>query len=110
MNRAESLHQIITFGKQRDEAFMSLVKLGYDHDAEPFSLTTAVLTEVLSLYMADAISADDLEEWANFVETRDDINGQAIEGYIYALAEPEVMGDITKNNIRQMLTVLQASN
>jgi len=107
MNRTEALQQIITFGKQRDEAFTKLVKCSYDSDIEHFALEHKILADVLAMYINGSISGDDLEEWANFVECRDDINYLAVEDYIYALANPEIMGDISQAKINQMLVVLK---
>jgi hypothetical protein len=110
MDRAESLNQIITFGELREEAFTELVKFGYDNDkTKLFELSDEILGDVLAKYISGSISEDDLEEWANFIECRDDINFSKLEGYIYALANPEIMGDISKNKIAQMLQVLTAS-
>ncbi len=107
MNRTEALHQIITFGKQRDKAFTKLVNFSYDSDIEHFALEHKILADVLAMYINCSISGDDLEEWANFVECRDDINYLAVEDYIYALANPEIMGDISQTKINQMLIVLK---
>ena len=107
MNRTEALQQIITFGKQRDEAFTKLVKCRYDSDIEHFVLEHKILADVLAMYINGSISGGDLEEWANFVECRDDINYLAVEDYIYALANPEIMGDISQAKINQMLVVLK---
>lgn len=64
---------------------------------------------MLNKYISDSISDHDLEEWANFVECRDDIDYSKVEGYIYALANPELMGEITQCKIVKMLQVLNAS-
>lgn len=107
MNRTEALQQIITFGDLRDVAFTELVKFGFDSDVEHFVLDHKVLLDVLARYISGSISGDDLEEWANFVECRDDINYLAVEDYLYALANPEIMGNISQAKIKQMLVVLK---
>ncbi len=106
MSRAEALNQIITFGELRESAFSQLVKFANDRDFEPFEVSKLILAGVLNKYLSGSISADDLEEWANFVECRDDIEDSQIEGYVYALANPELMGEITKHKIIKMLKVL----
>jgi len=110
MDKAESLKQIITFGKLREEAFIELVKFGYDNKTKLTELTDRILANVLTKYLSGSITADELEEWANFIECRDDINYSKLEGYIYALANPVVMGDINKDKIAKMLRVLVASS
>ncbi|MEH6442851.1 MAG: hypothetical protein V7784_03055 [Oceanospirillaceae bacterium] len=111
MDRAEALNQIIIFGEFRDTAFKELVKFGlaFDSDAETIEVSNQILAGVLAMFIADTITLDDLEEWASFVESRDDINYSTIEGYVYALANPELMGGVDKNKIAKMLQLLMAA-
>ena len=62
MNRTEALHQIITFGKQRNEAFTKLVNFSYDSDIEYFALEHKILADVLAMYISAANTSDELEE------------------------------------------------
>jgi len=109
MNRQQALQQIITFGEQRDAAVSALAQFGWDPSFEVISVDSHALIIVLTKYMSGEINADDLELWANFIECRDELDYTAIEGYIYALADPELMGGISLVNIEKMLTVLTAS-
>jgi len=109
MNRQQALQQIIAFGEQREAAVTALTKFGWDPSFEVISIDSHALIVVLTKYMSDEISADDLELWANFIECRDELDYSAIDGYIYALADPELMGDISPITIKKMLTVLTAS-
>jgi hypothetical protein len=106
MKRVEALVQIITFGECREQAFSALSQFGFDSDVELVEISDSMLADVLQLFITGLISADDLEEWANFIECRDDINFSRNEGYIYALANPELMGEINTENIIQMLKIL----
>lgn len=106
MNRQQALEQIIAFGEQRDMAVNALAKFGWDPSFEVISVDSHALILVLTKYMSGDIDADDLELWANFIECRDELEYSDIEGYIYALADPEQMGGISLDNIKKMLTVL----
>lgn len=106
MNRTELLTQIITFGESREQAFSELSAFGFDSKDVLIEISDSILTLVLEKFIADTISADDLEEWACFIEFRDDINFSKNEGYIYALANPELMGEISKENIIKMIRLL----
>lgn len=110
MNRTELLMQIITFGEYREQAFSALASqglAGYD-TRDLLEISDSILIGVLQKFISGCISADDLEEWAIFVECRDDINCDKNEGYIYALANPELMGEITTKNISKMLAILMS--
>jgi hypothetical protein len=106
MNRQQALQQIIAFGEQRDMAVSALAQFGWDPSFEVISVDSHALILVLTKYMSGDIDADDLELWANFIECRDELDYSDIEGYIYALADPEQMGGISLANIGKMLTVL----
>jgi hypothetical protein len=107
MNRAEALKQIVTLGTHKETAYSELAKFRYDSEIEYFVVSKFILGNVLSMYLADKITANDLEEWANFVECRDDLDYEIIEGYIYALANPDLIGDINKEKIKKMLHLLK---
>jgi len=109
MNRQQALQQIIAFGEQRDAAVSALAKFGWDPSFEVISVDSHALVVVLTKYMSGEIDADALELWANFVECRDELDYSAIDGYIYALADPELMGQITPAQIERMLMLLTAS-
>lgn len=106
MNRRQALQQIITFGELREAAVSALAKFGWDPNFAVLSVDSQALILVLTKYMSGEINADDLELWANFIECRDELDYTAIDGYIYALADPEMMGDISPTTIEKMLTVL----
>ena len=108
MTRVEALIQIIKFGPNRDTAYMELLKLGYDSNVELYEVTKSDLAAVLKMYLSDNLSNDELEEWANFIECRDDLNYEAIEGYIYALANPYLDDEITIAKAAKMLELLDA--
>ncbi|MFY8274760.1 hypothetical protein AAEU32_11615 [Pseudoalteromonas sp. SSDWG2] len=106
MNRSHALEQIVTFGNQKDEAYGELIKFGYDAGKAYFVVTKAVLAKILHMYLAQQISSDELEMWANFIECRDDIDYEIVEDFIYSLANPSLMGEITHETIAKMVTLL----
>ena len=106
MDRAESLRQIISFGQYREEAFDSLFNDPTDPESESVIASVEMLHAVLQKFIQGTISTDDLEEWAMFVEFRDDIDHSSIEDYIYALSNPDLMGGIDKDKVVQMARLL----
>lgn len=106
MDRAESLRQIISFGPRREEAFDSLFNCPQDSEPELVIASAEMLYGVLQKYIAGTISMDDLEEWAMFVESCDDIDHSSIEDYVYALANPHLMGEIDKEKIVKMAELI----
>lgn len=109
MNRAEALKQIVTFGAEKEAAYSELVKFGYDSEIEYLVVTKSILESVLQMFLSDKITDDELEEWANFIECRDDLDYEVIEGYIYKLANLYLVGDINKEKITKMVHLLKAT-
>ncbi|WP_077343601.1 hypothetical protein [Pseudocolwellia agarivorans] len=109
MNRAQALEQIITFGDKIELAYSELAKFEWDSDIEHFTVSKEVLISILSKYLANEINSEELEDWANFIECRDDTDYESVEDYIYSLANPVLVGNITKPKIEKMVELLKAS-
>lgn len=109
MSRTEALRQIVSFGENRELAYVALASFPFDCDVELFAVNKFDLTFALNKYLANEISADDLEIWANFIECREDLNYEEIEDYIYALANPELVGELDVIKIKKMVQLANAS-
>lgn len=103
------LQCIISFADGRcdqaelDAALMSLLRHGSSHVA---IVSSTQLACVLQLYLAGAIDADALEQWAQLLEIRAEFDISAIEDFLYALANPAEMGGINPQTIHRMLDLL----
>ncbi len=106
MNKTESLKQILHFGINREEAYSVLLSYPIGDENSLVVASKQLLAEVLQMNLDNKISFDDLEEWATFIECRDDINYTQIEDFVYALANPELMGSIDKEKITKMIDLL----
>lgn len=108
MGRLEALRQIVTFGPQRELAYSVLAGYPFDSEVELVEITKPELADVLHKYLLKEITAEDLEEWANFIECRDDLDYKKVEDYIYALANPDLVGEIDSIKINKMVQLLNA--
>lgn len=106
MNREDALKQIISFGPDLDEAYSVVLSHPLSRDNEVVVASRQSLAVVLRKYLADEIAVDDLEEWTMFVDCRDDVDCSPIEDYVYALTNPELMGDISKEKAAAMVELL----
>jgi len=109
MTREEALLAIIQFTKDKDEAFSQLAKFPRECETTLINVTPSILINNLKLYTQKIISSDDLEFWANFVEIREDINFNTVEGEIYALSNPDLMGEITVSKMEKLISILEGS-
>ncbi|WP_409424507.1 hypothetical protein [Pseudoalteromonas sp. RW-H-Ap-1] len=107
MNIQKALAEFITFGEQRDNAISVIVSNSSNNQTYLYTLTKPILIDVLTRCLNKEIDIDDLELWANVIESRDDINCAEYEGVIYALSNSEQMGELTHQKLAQLLKLLQ---
>ncbi|KJY89977.1 hypothetical protein CWB89_12795 [Pseudoalteromonas piscicida] len=104
MNKQQALAEFVTFGPHKAQALDILLS---DNSAVSLAISKATLSVVLAKYLSGEIDEDDLENWAGFVELRDEIDCTLIEDYLYALNNPELMGGINLDSIGNMLKLIK---
>ncbi|MEI8668092.1 hypothetical protein P4S65_07115 [Pseudoalteromonas sp. B131b] len=107
MNTQKALAEFITFGEQRDEAISVIVSSPADSNKTHCTLSTEVLIDVLKRCLSNEIDLDDLELWANVIESRDDIDCAEHEGVIYALSNSEQMGELNHQKLAQIVALVK---
>ncbi len=100
MNQFQALYEILTFTPQREQAIALYLEY-YDEDFR-FELTKDIIIIVLKKCINDVISVDDLEEWASFIDCRDEIINDKYEDYIYALSNPALMNPVDMRNKKEV--------
>ena len=104
------LDLILLRGKPQDIK-KELSKYSWDSVSPIVKIDTQSMIFVLTKYIKGDISTDELEEWANLVECRDDIEiPSVIQEFIFELANPEINGDITKKKVNDYVKVLECEN
>ncbi len=83
----------------------------WDCDEELVTLTSSMLKTILMKVVSDEISFDHLEDWANFIECRDDIAFDSdfptlMKEIITSLANPYLYGEISVEKIERWLEQL----
>ncbi|MBH0049442.1 hypothetical protein [Pseudoalteromonas sp. SWYJZ19] len=107
MNTQKALAEFITFGEQRDEAISVIVSSAADSNKAHYTLSNEVLVDVLKRCLSNEIDLDDLELWANVIESRDDIDCAEHEGVIYALSNSEQMGELNHQKLAQIVALVK---
>lgn len=104
------LDLILLRGKPQDIK-KELSKYSWDSVSSIVKIDTQSMIFVLTKYIKGDISTDELEERANLVECRDDIEiPLMIQEFIFELANPEINGDITKKKVNDYVKVLECEN
>ncbi|MDP4985069.1 hypothetical protein [Pseudoalteromonas tunicata] len=104
MDRRTLLKKIVLFDKP-EEAFCELGNFARLSKEDALLVDKNILCDVLTLYLNQQITDEDLKDWAAFVECNDEINCTLIEDFIFALANNEMIGGINSNSIALMLTL-----
>jgi hypothetical protein len=106
MNIQKALAEFITFSVQRDDAISVIVSTPAYDQAPLYTLKTDVLVDVIERCLSGEIDLDDLELWANVIESREDVDCAEHEGVIYALSNSEQMGEFNKQNLALILGLM----
>lgn len=111
MDRFLVLRNLVTFGKSIDELSDMLSQLSWDYENQPFVVKSSEVKIVLERFLSGERSAKELEDWANLIECREDLEFEeqgfeAIENIIDCLANPVLQGKITTASCEALLASL----
>lgn len=110
MDREEVLNHLIHFNLPLNDIQYQLMK--YEWDSEPLViLKKDDLKLILKKYVEGLISNNALEEWANIIESREDVGytpseSRLIKEIIFILANPDISMKLTKNNVCKLIEKL----
>lgn len=106
MTHLEAVKAIVHFSEKRSEAFSVL--LSSSQSEVVYCVSNQDVLTVLDKVLSKQLDMDELEMWAQLLDMREDIDTQQVEGVLYALSNPELMGQITMEKIQQLSKLLEA--
>lgn len=102
--RSELLDKLIKFSAPLAEIKLRLYELVWDFDGQPLELGSYHLIGVLRRYLSDELNCEEVTEWANIIEMRDDIEiGNNIGEFMHELANPNLEGHLDKVRANQII-------
>ncbi|KZN46326.1 hypothetical protein [Pseudoalteromonas luteoviolacea] len=104
MEYFEALSAFARCSVEKSEAMSVLAKTA--DGSGSFQVTLPMFKVVLKQALNDELSFDELEFWASVLLQREDYQVEAIEGSLYALSEPYLMGGLDKAKIARLLALL----
>lgn len=115
MDRLEVLKQVISFERPVEDLALRLSQFDWDYEGQPLIIHGSHIREVLNRFLAGEINEKDLENWANLIECRDDLDfddrqRDVIENIIYCLANPILQGELTISFCENLLGSLEESD
>ncbi len=92
-DRKTLLKKLIRFEAPVSELVSALHSFGWDGDKEFVKLQRSDIVQVLNQYLQSTLTESDIEEWANAIEGREDIEfeigyDEAINDAVFELANP----------------------
>ena len=105
MDKLDALDEFARFGENRFEA-ISIITSSPDNQGDVYIVTQDVFCQVLQRVIDGEIDIDELELWANVLESRQDIDESAVEGAIFALSNNEQMGELSKSTLKKLLELI----
>ena len=110
--RTALIARLVTEPRLAADLSPRLSAFGWDSD-ELVTLTRSHIVDVLTAYAAGDLLASEVEQWANAVESRDDVgfdhdHEDAVREAIFQLANPLLEGRLTRASARDLAAKLAA--
>ena len=108
-SRADLLKDLVTLQGNIESLEKDLSKFIWDSEISLYSISVEDFNYVLKKSLNDEIDFETLTSWANALECRDDLgfNNEAMQEFIFELANPEINGEITKERLQKIIIELQ---
>ncbi|MDN5100112.1 hypothetical protein O8C83_04710 [Aliarcobacter butzleri] len=101
INRKKTLEKLILLSDSISNIKKRLSKFSWNNDKELIKITPTNIVGVLQYFIDNNFESEEIEEWANIIECREDIGfiDNNLQEYIFYLANPTLYGEITKKQI-----------
>lgn len=108
MSRSKLLNELLNMNSPINDIYNELNKFSWDSEEELVSLTKKHIFKILKNYQQGIISAEEIEDWANAIENREDIGREnsykdLIDEILYELANPYLTEKMTKERAKILL-------
>jgi hypothetical protein len=110
LDRSQAVADLVFLRRPLPDAVAQLRSFPWDADQELVTLGPAALQAVLERTLGGELSAQQLEDWANAVEGRDDIafEPQAMVDLVAEVANPVLYEPLTTDTVLDLLGRLKA--
>lgn len=110
--RATLLKSLLVLDRDVSDTVCELNRLGWDSETELVTLDRHYIVSILDRYLNRQLSASDVEDWANAIESREDIAYEpkfedAIDRAIQALANPVLTRSLSERTAKEWIQFLQ---
>ncbi|PKW16655.1 hypothetical protein A8926_4508 [Saccharopolyspora spinosa] len=108
--RRQAVSDLVLLRKTAPDAIAEMRKYPWDCDEELVTLGPTELRAVIDKFLTDKLSAQELEDWANEVEGRDDIEfaPREMTDLVAEIANPMLFEAITPTAMRSLASRLDS--
>jgi hypothetical protein len=110
-DRVRALHSLVKYELPVDRALAQLSSFGWDAPEPLVWLTSADVENLLARYASGELTAEQVTDWADLIECREDIgvsNEEAyLNGIVFRLANPNLNEEITPQVVGRMQKEIQ---
>ena len=109
-SRFDVVNDLLSFRGQIGSIKKALSKFDWDLSEPLVTLNKEHIMSCLARVLNNEISLADLEEWANILELRDDIDfsDEILKQIVFELANPALSGDYSYAEIKEIYTKLKS--
>jgi hypothetical protein len=106
--RIDILKDLVSYTKDLSALKRELSYYSWDTEKSYLTITKHQLLNVLMKCIDQTITFQNLEDWADAIECRDDLDfeNEEIQEIIFELSSPEINGKITKNRLNEIVNNL----
>jgi hypothetical protein len=114
-DRASALRSLIAYEQPLDPILVALRSHGWDASEPLAILTSADVISILERYLSGDLTAQQVADWADLVECREDIElpqmGTAsISDAVFHLANPNLRGELTPQVAERIRSALRSGH
>jgi hypothetical protein len=100
LSRPQAVRALLEYSSPLTTLQRHLAPYPWDSDENLGFLTPSHVVGVLQRYLSDQLTAGDIEEWANLIESREDIgfdphHSGPLADFVFDAANPDLDGEIT---------------
>lgn len=110
-NRLNLIKELVEFSCPLELLELRLQKFDWDFEGVPIKLSRAHLVNLLTRYLNQELSANDVEHWANLIEGREDIcfesgSEKQLDHALYQLANPTLTAPLNEGRASAIVSTL----
>lgn len=113
LDRQQILRSLLKLDRPLEVVLRDLASVTWDSEEELVTLRPADPVQILSRFKSGGLDAEDVENWANAIEGRDDIgilddDQGTLKEAIFHLANPDLHGPLTAETAERWIKRLTA--